>query len=137
MTTLILLTLTLVIAVAVIAYNLALYVMPLMVGVTAFQLAHGAGAGIVLSGITASGAVMLAVAIVLALLCLVRHPVVRLGGVAIFAGPAAIAGFALTHGVLKHAVESGIAVNVLSVVGGLAIGVAAVANVLVRAASPR
>lgn len=137
MTSLILLSLTLVIAVAVVAYNLALYAMPLMVGVTAFQLLHGAGAGIVLSGVAAIGAVILAVAVVLAMLCLARHPVVRLGGVAIFAGPAMVAGFALTHGVLKHAVEAGIAVNVLSMVGGIAIGAAAATNLLAQAASPR
>lgn len=137
MTSLILLTLTLVIAVAVIAYNLALYAMPLMIGVTAFQVVHGAGAGIVLSLSAASVIVVLAVAVVLAVLGLARHPLIRLGGVAIFAGPAVVAGFGLTHGALKHAVESGITVNLLSAVGGAAIGIAAVANVLSQAATPR
>lgn len=137
MTTVILLALTLVIAVGVIAFNLALYAMPLMVSVTAFQLAHGVGAGILLSGFAAFGAGLLSVIVVLAMLCLVRNPVVRLSGMAIFAGPAATAGYALTHGVLKHGVESAVAVNSLSTIGGLAIGVAAAANVLTLAVPPR
>jgi hypothetical protein len=137
MTILILLVLALAIAVGVIAFNLALYAMPLMVGVAAFQLAHGAGAGIVLSGLAALVAALLSVAAILAMLCLVRNPLVRLGGMAIFAGPAMIAGYALTHGMLKHAVDSAVAANVLSAIGGAAIGVAALANVLTHAASPR
>ena len=66
-----------------------------------------------------------------------RNPAVRLGSALLFAAPAVIAGYALVHGLVKHAVAAPAAVVAISVVGGLAIGAAALANLMALAAAER
>lgn len=137
MISLALLAVALVAAVAVIATNLALYAMPVMVGAAAFNVVHAGGAGVLLSLLAAAAAAIAAVTAILALLALARNPLVRLGSAALFAGPAVIAGYALVHGMVKHAVAAPVAVVAISVVGGLAIGAAALANLMALAAPER
>lgn len=52
--TLILLAISLSIALCVIAYNFAIYALPVMVGITAFQYVYGTGAGFLMSGLNAT-----------------------------------------------------------------------------------
>ncbi|WP_432377196.1 hypothetical protein [Agrobacterium rosae] len=57
-----------------------------------------------------------------------KNPALRLIALAIFAVPAAIAGYALVYGVTRNAIDSTIVLNLLSGAGGLFIGVAAMLN---------
>ncbi len=126
--TLILLAISLSITLCVIAYNFAIYALPFMVGLTAFQYAYGMEAGFLMSALAAIGAALLSVALVIAILGFAKNPALRLVALAIFAVPAAIAGYALVYGVTKNAIDSAIVLNLLGGAGGLFIGVAAMLN---------
>lgn len=125
---LILLAISLTIMLCIIAYNLALYALPFMVGLSAAQYAWAAGAGIFLTGLAAVAAALASIALVIGVLGFARNPALRLIALAIFAVPAAIAGYALVHGVTKNAIDSTIALNLLGGAGGLFIGIAAMVN---------
>ena len=126
--TLILLAFALTIAACVIAYNLAVYALPVMAGISAAQFAWGAGAGILISGLAAIATAVLSVAFVILALGFAKNPVLRLFALALFAVPATIAGYALVYGITKNAVDSGLALNLLGGVAGLIIGVSAIVN---------
>ncbi len=126
--TLILLAISLTIALCVIAYNFAIYALPFMVGLTAFQFVYGMEAGLLLSALAAVGAALLSVALVIVVLGFARNPALRLVALAVFSVPALIAGYALVHGVTKNFVDSTIMLNPLCGAGGLFIGVAAMLN---------
>ena len=126
--TLILLAIALTIAACVIAYNLAVYALPVMAGISAAQLAWGAGAGVLMSGLAAIGAALLSVALVIVALGFAKNPALRLIALTVFAVPATIAGYALVHGVTRNFIDSTIALNLLGGAGGLFIGIAAMLN---------
>lgn len=126
--TLILLAVSLTIVLCIIAYNLAIYALPFMVGLSAAQYAWGAGAGIFMTGLAAVGAALVSIALVIGVLGFAKNPALRLIALAVFAVPAAIAGYALVHGVTKNAIDSTIALNFLGGAGGLFIGIAAMVN---------
>lgn len=126
--TLILLAIMLTIAACVIAWNLAIYALPVMAAITAVQYSWAAGAGVLMSGIAAIGAALLSVALVIAVLGFAKNPVLRLIALAFFAVPATIAGYALVYGVTKNAIDSTIALNLLGGVGGLVIGISAIVH---------
>lgn len=126
--TLILLAVSLTIAFCVIAWHLAIYALPVMTAITAFQYVYATGSGFWLSALAAIGAALGSIALVIALLGFAKNPVLRLLALAIFAIPAVIAGFSLVHGVTKHMIDSDIAINVLGGIGGIVIGIAAVIN---------
>ena len=126
--TLILLAISLTIAMCVIAYNFAIYALPFMVGLSAFQYVHGMEAGFLMSGLAAIGAALISVALVIAVVGFAKNPALRLIALAVFAIPATIAGYALVHGVTKNFIDSTVALNLLGGAGGLFIGVAALLN---------
>ncbi|WP_312620008.1 hypothetical protein [Agrobacterium pusense] len=126
--TLFLLAISLAIAMCVIAYNFAIYALPFMVGLSAFQYVHGMEAGFLMSGLAAIGAALLSVALVIAVVGFAKNPALRLIALAVFAIPATIAGYALVHGVTKNFIDSTVALNLLGGAGGLFIGVAALLN---------
>lgn len=126
--TLILLAISLTIAFCIFAYNLAIYALPFMVGLSAAQCAWGADAGIFLSGLAAIGAALLSIALVIGVLGFAKNPALRLIALAVFAVPAVIAGYALVHGIAKNAINSGLALNLLCGSAGLFIGIAAMVN---------
>ncbi|MDH0369850.1 MULTISPECIES: hypothetical protein [Hyphomicrobiales] len=126
--TLILLAISLTIAMCVIAYNFAIYALPFMVGLSAFQYVHGMEAGFLMSGLAAIGAALLSVALVIAVVGFAKNRALRLIALAVFAIPATIAGYALVHGVTKNFIDSTVALNLLGGAGGLFIGVAALLN---------
>ncbi len=126
--TLILLAISLTLTACLIAYRLAIYALPVMAAITAAQYASAAGAGVLMSGFAAFGAAFLSIALVIAVLGFARNPVLRLVALALFAVPAVIAGYALVYGFTKNAIDSTLALNLLGGVGGLVIGVAAIAN---------
>ena len=57
-----------------------------------------------------------------------KSPTLRVIALAMFAIPAAIAGYALMHGVTKNAIDSTVVLNLLGGAGGLFIGIAAMVN---------
>ncbi len=126
--TLILLAVSLSIMLCVLAYNFAIYALPFMVGLSAFQYVNASDAGSFMSGLAAIGTALLSVAVVIAILGIARNPVLRLAALAMFAVPAAVAGYALVYGVTKNAIDSTIALNLLGGAGGLFIGIAAMLN---------
>lgn len=126
--TLILLAISLTIALCVIAYNFAIYALPFMVRLTAFQYVYGMEAGFLLSALAAIGAALLSVALVIAVVGFAKNPALRLIALAVFAVPAMIAGYALVHGVTKNFFDSTIMLNLLGGAGGLFIGIAAMLN---------
>lgn len=110
------------------AYNFAIYALPFMVGLTAFQWVYATAAGFFMSGLAAIGAALLSIGFVIAILGFAKNPALRFAALAIFAIPAAIAGYALVYGITKNAVDSAVALNILGGAGGLFIGVAAMLN---------
>lgn len=126
--TLILLAISLTIAACVIAYNLAIYALPVMAAITAAQYAWGTGAGVLMTGFAAISAAFLSIALVIAVLGFAKNPVLRIIALVVFAVPAIIAGYALVYGITKSAVDSTVMLNLLGGVGGLVIGIAAIVN---------
>lgn len=126
--TLILLAVSLTIVMCIIAYNLAIYALPVMAAILAAQYAWGAGGGVPISGFAGAVAALVSVALVIAVLGFAKNPVLRLIALAVFAVPAVIAGYALVHGITKNVIDSGIALHLLGAAGGIVVGVAAVVN---------
>ena len=126
--TLILLAISLTITACVIAWNLAIYALPVMSAIAAAQYAWGAGAGVLMSGFVALGAALLSVVLVIAVLGFARNPVLRLVALALFAVPAVIAGYALVYGITKNTIDSAVLLNLLGGIAGLVIGVSAIVN---------
>ena len=127
--TLILLAISLTITACVIAWNLAIYALPVMSAtIAAAQYAWGAGAGVLMSGFAALGAALLSIVLVIAVLGFARNPVLRLVALAFFAVPAVIAGYALVYGITKNTIDSAVLLNLLGGIAGLVIGVSAIIN---------
>lgn len=126
--TLILLAISLSIALCVMAFNFAIYALPVMVGITAFRCVYATDTGFAMSGLAAIGAALLSVGVVIAVLGFAKNPFLRLIALAVFAVPACIAGYALVHGVAKNAIDSVILLNMLCGTSGLIVGLAAMAN---------
>lgn len=126
--TLFLLAISLTIAASVIAYNLAIYALPVMAAITAAQYAWGAGAGVLMSGLAAAGAALLSITLVFVVLGFARNPVLRFIALALFAVPAVIAGYALVYGITKNVIDSSLALHLLGGIGGFVIGVSAIVN---------
>jgi len=126
--TLILLAISLSVALCVLAFNFAIYALPVMAGIVAFQHVHAAGIGFGLSALAALAGAAVSVGLVIAVLDFARHPFLRLAALSMFAAPAAVAGYALAHGLAKHALDSAIALNLLCGTCGLIVAVAAMIN---------
>ncbi|CAH1666928.1 hypothetical protein [Chelatococcus asaccharovorans] len=126
--TLILLAMSAVIVFCIIAWNLAIYALPVMVALTAFQWVYATEAGIFLSGLAALGAALASVALVIAVVGLAKNVALRLVALAVFAVPAFLAGYALSYGILKHTTDSGLLLNSVGIIAGLVIGVSAIIN---------
>lgn len=106
-------------------FTFAVYALPLFVGVTVGMWAHGSGAGVVggvIVGVVAAGAV----AIIGQLIFAFARPLwIRLIVALLFAGPAAVAGYAATHGIAKHLMPSESWQIAFSIVGAVAVGITA------------
>ena len=106
-------------------FTLAVYALPLFVGVTAGLWVHESGAGVVggiVVGVIAAGAT----AIIGQLIFAFARPLwVRLIVALLFAAPAAVAGYAATNGIAKHLMPSEGWQMAFSIVGAIAVGVTA------------
>lgn len=126
--TLILLAFSLTIALGVIAFKFSLYALPVMVGIAVFQYVHGIGASGGFSAISAVGGALLSLLAVVLVVGFARNPFLRLFALLVFTVPAAVAGYALAHGVVHQVVASGIALHLLCGTCGLIVAIAAMAN---------
>ena len=106
----------------VLAYTLAVYALPFMLGVTAAQFAYHTGAGFIRAGFVAAVA---AFGVLALLFDTLRSPILRLIVALVFVAPAAIAGYALVHGVTKEAVPSEIWRQIFCIIGGAFVFVSA------------
>ena len=125
---LILLAITAAIVTCVIAYYCAIYALPFFVGLTAFQWVYATEAGFLTSGLTALGAALASIALVIVVVGVAKNPAVRLVALAVFAVPAFIAGYALVYGIMKNATDSAILLNAVGITAGVIIGIAAIVN---------
>lgn len=126
--TLILLAISFSVTLCVLAFNFAIYALPVMVGITVFQHIHAAGTGVGLSALSALGGAAFSFGLVIAVLGFARNPFLRLAALTVFAAPAAVAGYVLAHGLAKHMLDSAIALNLLCGTCGLIVAVAAMIN---------
>lgn len=116
----------------VVAYTLAVYALPFMLGLTAAQFAYQTGSGLIGAGLVGMVAAGVAFGVLAVLFETLRSPILRLIVALIFAVPAAIAGYALVHGVTKEAVPSEIWRQIFCIVSGGFVGISA----LLRLAAP-
>jgi len=109
-------------------FTLAVYALPLFVGATVGILTHGSGAGAAggfILGVLTAGAV----AIVGQLIFAFARPLwIRLIAAVLFAGPAAVAGYAATHGIATHLMPSDGWQIAFSLVGAVAVGATALSR---------
>lgn len=125
---LVLLAISLSIALGVLAFRFAVFALPVMAGIAAFLQVHGGGAGFGLSFLAGLAGAAVSVAFVIAILGFARNPFLRLGALGLFAAPAAVAGYALAHGVAKHALDPGVMLTLICGGCGAVVAVAAMIN---------
>lgn len=109
----------------VLAYTLAVYALPFMLGLSAAQFAYQTGSGLIGAGFVGLVAAGAAFGILALLFDTLRPPILRLIVALVFAAPAAGAGYALVHGITKESVPSEIWRQIFCIVGGGFVGVSA------------
>jgi len=119
----------------VVAYKLAVYALPFLLGLTAAQFAYQTGSGLIGAGLVGLATAGVAFGILALLFDTLRQRILRLIVALIFATPAAVAGYALVHGVTREAVPSEIWRQIFCVIGGGFVGVSALMRLAVPAAT--
>lgn len=119
---------TLVVMMCVLAYRLATFALPLMVALAAARFAYGTGAGWIGAGIVGLFAGVASFGVLAFLFATLRVPILRIAVALIFAAPAAVAGYALVHGVTREAVPSEIWRQVFRIAAGAVVGCSAFAK---------
>lgn len=137
MTALIVVTVMLIGMMCVLAYMLAIYALPFMVALAATRFAYGTGAGWIGAGIVGLVAGAASFGILVFLFELLRAPILRIALALIFAAPAALAGYALVHGVTGEAVPSPVWRQIFCLAVGALVGGAAVVRLATSAGSQR
>ena len=107
------------------AYTLATYALPFMLGLAAARLAYDTGAGLIGAGFVGLAAGAVAFGVLTFLFSTLRSPILRFAVMIVFVAPAAIAGYALVHGTVRQAVPSEFWRQVFCIMGGVAVGVSA------------
>lgn len=117
-------------------FTLAVFALPAFVGITIgiWSFHTGAGAlGAIVVAFVAAGATF---GIGQLLLAFVPWAWARLLIVAVYAAPAAVAGYSATHGIAQMAMPSPVWQTVFAVVGAVAVGITAVVRISGMAAPP-
>ena len=109
----------------VLAYTLAIYALPFLLGLAAAQFAYHTGSGLIGAGLVGLFSAGVAFGVLAVLFETIRSPVIRLIVALVFVAPAAMTGYALVYGITKEAVPSDIWPQIFCVVGGGFVGVAA------------
>jgi hypothetical protein len=116
---------TLVGILCVVAYTLATFALPLMLGFAAARFAYHTGAGLIGASFIGLIAAAVAFGVFSVLFATLRSPILRLIVALVFAAPAAIAGYALIHSVTHEAIPSAIWRQTFCIIGGAFVGVSA------------
>ena len=121
---------------SVLAYRLAVYALPVMLGFEVARIAYQTGAGMIGASLIGfiSGAV--AYGLLSALYVSVRSPAARIVVGLIFALPAAVSGYALISGISANVVPSEHWRVMFCILGGLLVGSAAFMRLSVPATRP-
>jgi len=109
----------------VLAFMLATYALPFMLGLAAARLAFTTGAGVIgaaLAGLTVG---VVAFAVMAAFFSRLRSPVLRGIVMVVFVAPAAVAGYSLVHGLVRSVIPSEVWRQVFCLIGGACVGVSA------------
>tara|TARA_R110002051_G_scaffold2924_11_gene15444 strand:+ start:18174 stop:18590 length:417 start_codon:yes stop_codon:yes gene_type:complete len=109
----------------VLAYTLAVYALPFMLGVEAARFAYATGSGLIGAGLVGLVAGAAAYGLLVFVFASLRSPILRLIVALIFATPAAMAGYALVYGVTREAVSSEVWRQIFCIIGGGFVGVSA------------
>ena len=119
---------TLVVIMCVLAYRLATFALPLMLTLETARFAYGTGTGWIGAGIVGLFAGAASFRSLAFLFATLRVPILRFAVALIFAAPAAIAGYALVHGVTREVVSSEIWRQIFCIAGGAIVGCSALAR---------
>ncbi|MBB3871277.1 hypothetical protein [Brevundimonas mediterranea] len=114
----------------VLAYTLAVYALPFMLGGEAARLAYATGSGLIGAGLVGLVAGAAAYGLLVFAFASLRSPVLRLIVALVFAAPAAMAGYALVHGVTGDAVPSEVWRQIFCAIGGAVVGVLALVRLV-------
>jgi len=120
---------------SVLAYTLAVYTLPFMLAVEAARFSYATGSGLIGAGLVGLVAGAAAYGLLVFAFASLRSPVLRLIVALIFAAPAAVAGYALAHGVTREAVPSEVWRQIFCITSGGFVGVLALVR-LIATASP-
>lgn len=123
-------------ALCVLAYRLATYALPVMVAIEAARFAYDTGAGWIGAGLVGLLAGAASFGLVIGLFATLRAPILRIAVALIFAAPAAIAGYALIHGVTGEAVASPVWRQIFCIAGGTFSGFSALVRLVATLSEP-
>lgn len=112
----------------ILAYWLATYALPFMMGFVTARLAYETGASLIGAGLIGVLAAMGSIVLLLLALVVLQHPVLRITAVLVFVGPAVLAGYDLVHGLTYEAVPSVVWCQIFSTMGGIFVGASALAR---------
>lgn len=115
-------------AACVAAYALATYALPVMIAMRAACFAYASGAGLIGAGLVGFLTGVMSFGLLACLFVTLRSPILRLAVALVFAIPAAIAGYALVHGVTHEAVPTEFWRQVFCIAGGASTGLSALAR---------
>jgi len=134
MIVLMLMAIALVAGLCVLAYTLAVYALPFMLGVEVARWANASGSGMIGAGLVGLVAGAVAYGLLIVLFVAVRPPILRLAVALVFATPAAVAGYALVHGITRDAVPSEIWRVIFCLIGAGGTGLSALMRLVATAA---
>jgi hypothetical protein len=109
----------------VLAYRLAVYALPVMMGFAIARIVHQTGAGMMGAGIIGFIAGAMAYGLLSVLFVSLRSPVARIAVGLVFALPAAGSGYALVSGISANAIPSELWRFMFCALGGFLVGAAA------------
>jgi len=109
----------------VLAFTLATYALPFMLGLAAARLAFATGAGVVGAGLVGLAVGAVAFAVLASLFSRLSSPVLREIVMVVFVAPAAVAGYCLVHGLVRPVMPSEAWRQVFCLIGGACVGVSA------------
>lgn len=128
MTSVILLAAALVVALCVLAFTLATYALPFMIGLAASRLALGCGAGWTFAAIAGLAVAVFAFVSLVYLQAISRSQTAKLAAAVIYTAPAAVAGYALMQGFVSGAPTSEFLRQMLCLASGAVVSLSALAR---------
>lgn len=133
----VLLSVALIAGMCALAYILAVYALPFVLGVQAARFAYATGSGLIGAGLVGLLVGATAYGLLLFAFASLHSPILRLIMALVFAVPAAIAGYALVHGVTREAVPSEVWRQVFCIIGGSFVGVSALLRLAASSTRPQ